>query len=117
MDDIKLDELLNHDKRTWDDDVTDAITRMVFTTKAEAPQKALPHRGPHRRGVIVGAVVAGAIALTAGASITGSRTGDPPVPNDRSRHPTSCNSCPGDLHGTERNTGHLPSLHGIPQPG
>jgi hypothetical protein len=78
MDDNKLDELLRQNKRVWDDGVTDGITRMVFATEAEARQGALAHRRPHRRGVIIGAVVAGAIALTAGASITAAELGIPP---------------------------------------
>lgn len=78
MDDIKLDELLDHDKRSWGDGVTDAITGMVFATKAEASQRPIGRRRAHRRGVIIGAVVVGAIALTAGASITAAQMGIPP---------------------------------------
>lgn len=78
MDDSKLDELLDHDKRSWGDGVTDAIAGMVFATGADASQRLIARRRPHRRRVIIGAVVVGAIALTAGASITAAQMGIPP---------------------------------------
>lgn len=89
MNDAELDELLERDTggarggREWGDDVTRAVASLVRETRTAAGDRRPGRLGrtrtrPRRRGLLVGAAVAGALALTAAAGVTASQLGIPP---------------------------------------
>lgn len=79
MNDTELDELLWHarPKVPLGDGIDEATTGLVYSSKAHVGVgMGKPTR--HRRPLLIAAVAAGAIVLTAGASVTAAQLGIPP---------------------------------------
>lgn len=78
MDDDQLDELLEGDRRVWEASVAAATTTLVHATREQVAQEPRHERRPRRRGLLVAGVVAGTIALTAGAGVAAAQLSIPP---------------------------------------
>lgn len=77
MDDTELDELLGRARTPWASEVSTEVSNLVDATKEHTrPRKAV--RRTWSRSLVWGGVAAGAVILTAGASVVAAQLGIPP---------------------------------------